>query len=70
MKNNINSIRPATNWITTVLLTLFVATFGIFAQTHASEPGDSFQSELPVLLTGTCDNQPGKSEQPTPNLNY
>ena len=70
MKNNIRKFRPSTNWITTVLLTLFVTTFGIFAQTHASECVDSFGSELQVLHIGNCDNQISNIKQQTPTLYY
>ena len=42
MENSISRFRPSTSWITTALLTLVVATFGIFAQTHASEREVSF----------------------------
>ncbi len=37
MKYAINKFSPATNWITAGLLTLVVASFGIFAESHASE---------------------------------
>lgn len=37
MRDTINKFRPATSWITTALLMLVITTFGIFAQTHASE---------------------------------
>ena len=37
MKNAINKFSPATNWVTTGLLTLVVTSFGIFAESHGSE---------------------------------
>lgn len=37
MKNAINQFYPATNWVTAGLLTLVVTSFGIFAESHASE---------------------------------
>jgi hypothetical protein len=42
MRDTINKFHPATSWITTALLTLVITTFGIFAQTHASERDTSF----------------------------
>jgi|TARA_B100001964_G_scaffold156526_1_gene171955 hypothetical protein len=38
MKYTTNTFRPAANWITTGVLTLFICCFGIIAQTQASEP--------------------------------
>ncbi len=38
MKYTIKNFRPATNWFTTVTLTLFISCFGIIAQTQANEP--------------------------------
>jgi hypothetical protein len=43
MKNAINKFNPATNWITTGLLTLVVTSFGIFAESHASEREITFK---------------------------
>jgi len=37
MKYAINKFNPATNWVTAGLLTLVVTSFGIFAESHASE---------------------------------
>ena len=37
MKNSPNRFNPATNWVTAGLLTLAVTSFGIFAETHATE---------------------------------
>jgi hypothetical protein len=37
MKNAINKFYPTTNWVTAGLLTLVVTSFGIFAETHATE---------------------------------
>ena len=42
MRNTINKFHPSTGWITTALLTLVITTFGIFAQTHASDRDTSF----------------------------
>ena len=70
MKNNIRKIRLSTSWITTMLLTLFVMTFGIFAQTHASERGDSFGSELEILHIDICDHQTSSIKQQTPTHNF
>ena len=39
MRETINTFQPSTSWITTGLLVLVITAFGIFAQTHASEPG-------------------------------
>ena len=38
MKYTIKNFRPATNWFTTVTLTLFISCFGIIAQPQANEP--------------------------------
>ena len=37
MKNAINKFYPTTNWVTAGLLTLVVTSFGIFAESHATE---------------------------------
>jgi hypothetical protein len=37
MINAINKFNPATNWVTAGLLTLVVTSFGIFAESHATE---------------------------------
>ena len=37
MKNANNKFNPATNWVTAGLLTLAVTSFGIFAESHATE---------------------------------
>jgi hypothetical protein len=37
MKNEINKFYPTTNWVTAGLLTVVVTSFGIFAETHATE---------------------------------
>jgi hypothetical protein len=42
MKNAINKFNPATNWVTAGLLTLIVISFGIFAESHASERDITF----------------------------
>jgi hypothetical protein len=42
MKNAINKFNPATNWVTAGLLTLVVTSFGIFAESHASERDITF----------------------------
>jgi hypothetical protein len=37
MENAINKFYPTTNWVTAGLLTVVVTSFGIFAETHATE---------------------------------
>jgi hypothetical protein len=37
MKNATNKFYPATNWVTAGLLTVVVASFGIFAETHVTK---------------------------------
>lgn len=37
MIDSINKFNPAANWVTTGLLTMVIASFAIFVETHASE---------------------------------
>jgi hypothetical protein len=37
MKNATSKFHPTTNWVTAGLLTVVVTSFGIFAETHATE---------------------------------
>ncbi|MFP6806524.1 MAG: hypothetical protein VB957_04995 [Pseudomonadales bacterium] len=68
MSHNTNKFRPTTNWMTTALLTLFVSTFGIFAQSHASERTVSLQditeriSRQAVDGISYCDTNVKKSQ--------
>jgi hypothetical protein len=50
MKDTIRRFRPATSWFTTGMLTLVIATFGVFAQTHAREQDTS----LATVTTSIC----------------
>jgi hypothetical protein len=70
MKNNFRRFRPSTSWTTTLLLTLTVATFGIFAQTQASERGERSVDEGETLLLQTCGEQAKRNTRNKPFLNY
>jgi len=73
MNTNIRKFRPSANWITTVLVTLIVATFGIFAQTHASERGAGYMdtnSHGVLLMIRPCKGEANNSTHKFPTLNY
>jgi len=69
MKTNFRKMQPSTNWITTVLLTLIIATYGIFAQTHASERGIGFDEQLPFPSVHLCEDEITTRNQGIPTLN-
>ena len=64
MNHRLNNFRQTTSWMTTGLLLMVVTTFGVFAQTHASEAEIGLK-EIPasisthaLQLLGTCETKP------------
>jgi hypothetical protein len=75
MRNGIRKFSPSANGFTLVLLTIFVATFGIFAQTSASEcieAGiiETSNSNQALVTTFPCENESHSKVQSRPNYNY
>ena len=59
MKNAINKFYPTTNWVTAGLLTLVVTSFGIFAESHASEREVTFK-DVRTDVTASISTHAGK----------
>lgn len=52
MKDAIRNYKPATNWITTGLLTLVITSFGIYTEIHASDGEITFTDVSADLSAG------------------
>jgi len=70
MKNNIRKFSPSTSWFTTVLLTVTIATFGIFAQTSASECVEASNLDQALHSAIPCEEGTHNNTQLRPTFNY
>jgi hypothetical protein len=80
MKNAINKFNPATNWVTAGLLTLVVTSFGIFAESQATEREITFSdvredvsasiSTHAIKLLNVCEDAVPKTIEDKPKIMF